>query len=231
MKTSNVLKQWSTRIARAGRTTALAGFVATALTMAGCAVLGTGSQYAVYAPSPQFAAPSEKGSVEWQLQVQEPYAGETIKAPNLLVMPTPAVYEIFPAARWRDPPPVLVGTLLLRTFEQSGRIVGVDRAASGVNTDYVLSSELRDFQIEIVGGAPIAKVTLHARLLGFADNRIVAARTFEATSPAAAQDAASASMAIETALATLLPQVRDWTFDAAGKAWQGPSPTRTATQQ
>ena len=218
MKTPNDPKRDFAQFLRGLRATALTGLAA--MSMTGCAVLGGGPEYAVYAPQPQFSAPSENQPVEWQLQVQQPYAGETITAPNLLVMPTPAVYEVFPAARWRDPPPMLVGTLLLQAFEQSGRIVGVDRAASGVNTDYVLSSELRDFQIEIVSGEPRATVTLHARLLGFADNRIVAARTFEATSPAAAPDAASASTAIETALATLLPQVRDWTFGAAEKAWK-----------
>ncbi|MEO6076111.1 MAG: ABC-type transport auxiliary lipoprotein family protein [Dokdonella sp.] len=231
MKASNVLKRVLKHILRAGRVLVLAGSAAALLTAAGCAVLGAGSEYTVYAPQPQFAGPTKKQLVEWQLQVQQPYAGETITAPTLLVMPTPAVYEVFPAARWRDPPPMLVGTLLMQAFEQSGRIVGVDRAASGVNTDYVLSSELRDFQIEIVGGASRAKVTLHTRLLGFADNRIVAARTFEATAPAAAQDAASASMAIETALAQMLPQVRDWTFDAAEKAWQQRSSTTSTSRQ
>lgn len=228
MKTSNDDSRTPSSAAHMKALTLLALLV---VPMTGCAVFGGASEYAVYAPQPQFAAPAERTVVDWQLQVQQPYAGETITAPNLLVMPKPAVYEVFPASRWRDSPPVLVGTLLLQAFEQSGRIVGVDRAASGVNTDYVLSSELRNFQIEIVGGAPIAKVTLHARLLGFADNRIVAARTFEATAPAAAQDAASASIAIEAALARLLPQVRDWTFDAAGTAWQAQSSTRTDTRQ
>ena len=211
---------------------ALALLALLALPMAGCAFLGGASEYAIYAPQPQIAAPSEHSIVAWQLQVQEPYAGETLTAPNLLVMPTSAVYEVFPAARWRDPPPALVGTLLLQAFEQSGRIVGVDRAASGVNTDFVLSSELRDFQIELASGAPVAKVSLHARLLGFADNRIVAARTFEATAPAAAQDAASASKAIEAALVQLLPQVRDWTFDAAEQAWrERPATEKNAVAQ
>lgn len=191
-----------------------------AMPLSGCAVLGGASEYAIYSPQPQVAAPSDHGIVAWQLQVQEPHAGETLTAPNLLVMPSPGIYEVFPAARWRDPPPALVGTLLLQAFEGSGRIVGVDRAASGVNTDFVLSSELRDFQVELVDGAPRAKITLHARLLGFADNRIIAARTFDATAPAAAQDAASGAQAIESALATLLPQVRDWTFDAADQAWR-----------
>ena len=212
------------------RNQAIALLAMLALPMTGCAVLGGPSEYAVYSPQPQIAAPSDQVIVAWQLQVQEPYAGETLSAPKLLVMPTPAVYEVFPDARWRDPPPALVGTLLLRAFEQSGRIIGVDRAASGVNTDYVLSSELRDFQIELVAGEPRAKITLHARLLGFANNRIVAARTFEATAPAVTQDAASGAKAIESALGILLPQVRDWTFDAANQAWQQRAETKPSSR-
>ncbi len=228
MKMTNRSMRVPVRTAHAKAITLLALL---ALPLSGCAVLGGASEYAIYAPQPQIADPSARTVVAWQLQVQEPYAGETLTAPNLLVMPTPAVYEVFPAARWRDPPPALVGTLLLQAFEQSGRIVGVDRAASGVNADFVLSSELRDFQIELAGGTPHAKISLHARLLGFADNRIVAARTFEATAPAAAQDAASAAQAIEAALAQLLPQVRDWTFDVAAMAWQQRPPAQPVNVQ
>lgn len=193
--------------------------------LSGCAILGSDSSYTIYAPQPTIPAPSDAGVVSWQLQVQQPYAGEMLSTPNLLVMPSPSVYQVFSAARWRDAPPALVGTLLLQTFERSGRIVGVDRASSGVNTDFVLASELRDFEIELIGGAPRARVTLHAKLLGYADNRIVASRTFEATAPAAAQDAASASQAIEAALTQLLPQVRDWTFGAADQAYLARSST------
>lgn len=185
--------------------------------LAGCSVLGGSQPFSIYAPQPAIAAPGDSARVDWQLLVERPRAGETLSAPNLLVMPSPGVYEVFPAARWRDPPPALVGTLLLESFEQSGRIVGVDRASSGVNTDFVLASELRAFQIEIVDGTARAKVSLHVKLLGYADNRIVAARSFTTTAPAAAQDAASAAKAIEAALAQLLPEVRDWAF-VAGEA-------------
>ncbi|MEO7916345.1 MAG: ABC-type transport auxiliary lipoprotein family protein [Dokdonella sp.] len=197
--------------------------------LTGCAILGSDSSYTIYSPQPTIAVPAGIGVFPWQLQVQQPYAGETLSTPNLLVMPSPSVYQVFPAARWRDPPPALVGTLLLQTFEQSGRIVGVDRASSGVNTDFVLASELRDFEIELIGGAPRAKVTLHVKLLGYADNRIVASKTFETVAPAATQDAASASQAIEAALTQLLPQVRDWTFSAADHAYRARSASEAKT--
>lgn len=190
------------------------------IALSGCSVLGGSQPFSIYAPRPMVAAPVDTARIDWQLLVERPRAGETVSAPTLLVMPSPGVYEVFPAARWRDPPPALVGTLLLETFEQSGRIIGVDRASSGVNTDFVLASELREFQIELVDGAARARVSLHAKLLGYADNRIVAARSFSTTAPAAAQDAASAAKAIEAALAQLLPEVRDWTF-AAGEANHG----------
>lgn len=185
------------------------------LTLTACSVLGGSQPFSIYAPQPRLVAPTDTTVVAWQLAIERPRAGETIAAPSLLVMPTPGVYEVFPSARWRDPPPALVGTLMLQCFEQSGRIVGVDRAASGVGSDFVLTSELRDFQVEIVDGSPRAKISLYAKLISHADNRIVAARSFNAIAPAAAQDAASAAKAIEAALAQLLPELRDWTFSAA----------------
>lgn len=180
----------------------------------GCSLIGD-KPFTIHSPRPQPAAVADATPVDWQLAIEQPWAGATQSTPDLLVMPSPGVYEVYADARWRDIPPTMLGSLLLETFERSGRLVGVSRAAAGVNTDFVLSSELRDFQIEFVDGAPRAHVQVHARLLAFGDNRIVASRTFDASEPAAAQDAGSAARAIEAALARALAELRDWTFEVA----------------
>ena len=40
-------------------------------------------------------------------------------------MPTPGVIEVYPQARWRDPAPDLLRSLIVQAFDHDGRIGGV----------------------------------------------------------------------------------------------------------
>ena len=145
--------------------------------------------------------------------VETPLASDTLDTARMLVMPTPGVIEVFPAARWRDPAPALLRSLVVQGFEGSGRIVGVGSAASGLHADLALAMDLRDFQLEVGSGGPHAAVRFQARLLDYATNRVLATRAFAAQAPAAGSDAASAFAAFEVALDTVVPELVDGTLE------------------
>jgi cholesterol transport system auxiliary component len=129
-------------------------------------------------------------------------------------MPRPAVIEIYPQARWRDPAPDLLRSLLVQAFDQDGRIGGVSATESGLNGDYSLAIELRDFQAELAGGEARAAIRLSAKLFDRRSNRIVASQAFSEESPAAGSDVASTVAAFEKALDQLLPRIVEWTVRA-----------------
>ena len=65
------------------------------------------------------------------------------------------------------------------------RVVAIGRDASGLKPDYILQSDLRDFQAEFSGaGAPKVHVRLIAKLVQMPERRIV--RTVSAEQSAAA---------------------------------------------
>lgn len=178
--------------------------------------------------SPTYNPPAASGSVatvNWQLAIETPLASDTLDSARIAVMPTPGTLEVFPGARWREPAPALLRGMVVQGFETSGRIVGVGSAASGLRADYSLAIELRDFQLEFRDGKPLAAIRFQARLLDYTSNRVLASRAFTAESPSAGADAASAFVAFETALNTIVPELVDWTL-REGAAAQGKPATR-----
>jgi cholesterol transport system auxiliary component len=84
------------------------------------------------------------------------------------------VIEYFAKGAWADNAPILLQDKLIESFETSRAIVAVGRDAIGLKPDYVLQSELRDFQAEFAGPTPTAHLRLTAKLIRMPDRRIIA---------------------------------------------------------
>jgi cholesterol transport system auxiliary component len=150
--------------------------------------------------------------VDWQLAIETPSASDTLDTARMLAMPTPGVLEVFPTARWRDPAPTLLRSLIVEGFEKSARIVGVGSSASGLRADYALAIELRDFQLEMRDGTPHAAVRFQAHLLDYTSSRVLATQSFAQDASAGGVDAASAFAAFQNSLNAVIPQLVEWTL-------------------
>jgi cholesterol transport system auxiliary component len=142
---------------------------------------------------------------DWQLVVGTPVASADLDTTRIALTRSPGVIEYFAKGAWADNAPVLLQDKLIESFEASGAIVAVGRDAVGLRPDYVLQSELRDFQAEFSGETPTAHLRLTAKLVRMPDRRIVANIAIE-------QKAAAAGNA--------LPQIVDAFDRAAGEAFQ-----------
>lgn len=186
--------------------------------LAGCQALGVvRAPFAVLQPRP--ALPALAGEpVPWQLVVEVPAASDTLDTPHIAVMPSPGELQVYPEARWPDPMPRMLQALVLRGFQQSGRIVGAAMASSGVRADVVLALDVHDFQVERPDGDARAAIRLQARLIDARRGRVIDARPFAAEAPAAGRTAAAALPAFEQALGELIPQLVAWALDAGRPA-------------
>jgi cholesterol transport system auxiliary component len=102
---------------------------------------------------------------------------------------------------------------LLRGFEDSGRIAAVARIATGIRSDYKLTTDLRRFEADYRGGdTPAATIELNAKLIHSVDQRVVAARTFVVAEPAASADIPTVARAFETALDKVSTDLIGWTL-------------------
>jgi cholesterol transport system auxiliary component len=185
-----------------------------ALPLAACSSLLSVQRTPFTIYSPKLDAPAQSASgprVDWQLAVETPLASDALDTVRIVVAPRPGVIEVYPAARWSDSAPALLRNLIVQGFENSQRIVGVGSSASGLRADYALSIVLRDFQLEVDGGAH-ASIRVQARLLDYTSNRVLATQAFTAQAPSSGSDAASAFIAFQTALNEIVPALVEWTL-------------------
>ena len=108
----------------------------------------------------------------------------------------------------------MVQTLMVESFENSGRIVAVGRQTIGLRSDYNLKSELREFQAEYYNdvSAPLIRVRLNAKLVRQPRRNIVASENFEATAQAAGADIDSIILAFDDALGKVIKRTVEWTL-------------------
>jgi cholesterol transport system auxiliary component len=124
--------------------------------------------------------------VDWQLVVGTPVASADLDTTRIALTREPGVVEYFAKGAWADNAPVLLQTKLIESFEASGSILAVGRDAAGLRPDYVLQSELRDFEAEFNGGdVPTVHLRLAAKLVRMPDRRIVTSVTIDQQVPAA----------------------------------------------
>lgn len=178
----------------------------------GAALGGCGVIPKVNDPVPLYtlSAVSEFGQslpkVDWQLVVGTPVASADLNTTRIALTRSPGVIEYFANGAWADYAPVLLQGKLIESFEAS-KAVSVGRDAVGLRPDYVLHSDLRDFQAEYAGAAPTAHLRLSAKLVRMPDRRIVANILSEQKLPAAGNSLAEIVAAFDRAAAQAFEEV------------------------
>jgi cholesterol transport system auxiliary component len=183
------------------------------LALTGCSGLlaPSGSPAKLYTLSAPKEIPTAAAQANWQLLIAMPDAALDLNTPRIAVDPAPARIDYYADVSWADRPPAMLQDLLLQSFDRSGRIGAVERQSGGVKSDFILTTDIQDFEVDAVSGEPAAHIRIVARLVRSRDRTIVAARTFETTIPSGSSfDGAIA--AFDGALQATLPQLVDWTL-------------------
>lgn len=183
---------------------------------AGCSVLpNPGPAPSLYVLSPKNTYPPELPTLAQQLVIAEPTANRALNTDRIALRPTPEQVKYFSGVRWVNPAPRMVQTLLVESFENSGKIVAVGREAITLQPDYLLLSELREFQADYppAGKVPNAVVRLNVKLIRQPAARIVASRTFSAAIPAEKETMAAVIQAFDAALGKVLKRLVVWSLE------------------
>jgi phospholipid/cholesterol/gamma-HCH transport system substrate-binding protein len=152
-----------------------------------------------------------------QLVVPEPTAVLAFDTPKIIVAPGAGEGPPVDTAQWRDNIPKLLQAKLIESFENSNYVAAVARPMEGLNADYQLLIDIRNFQISpartgpVAGSAPpAAHVEFAAKILG-ENGRIVGSRTFDAIVPERESDAAGAVRALDEAFGKAATDLVVWT--------------------
>ena len=113
----------------------------------------------------------------------------------------------------------------VESFENSGKIVGVGREQIGLRADFVLKTELREFQAEYKNRLPqetatlstssvppIIRVGINAKLVKMPQRKIIASKTFEGKFTAAQNSMEAIIGAFDESLGKVLKSMVVWTL-------------------
>lgn len=203
------------------------GAVLLASSLAACSILGSNERdrATIYAPDPRVAMDPSWPHVDWQLTLAPPTAPRVFDSFRIAVRPTPGELQVYRGAAWAKRPTDMVEDVLLRTFEDSGRITGVARQGVGVAGDYRLVIDLRRFEAEYAGGAvPAATIELNAKMLHIVDGDVLASRTFRQAVPATGAGVTEVSEAFSQGLGAMAGEIAGWVLSTGQAHEQVPHP-------
>lgn len=176
----------STRLNRRAFTALSLGSAAAGLSACAAAPLLFDSPPALYTLTPKSTFDEGLPRVDWQLLVEIPVAAAGLDTSRIAIRETPYRLDYFAGVSWTARAPEMIQTLLVESFENTGRIVSVGREAIGLRADYVLKTELREFQAEYLasgdarsGEVPDVRVRLNAKLVRIPERDIVASESFQ----------------------------------------------------
>lgn len=187
-----------------------------ALLLAGCSdLIGPSSApQQLYLLKPM-GGPSTAGpKVAWHLSVTAPSAEEHLDTSRIALVQNDNSVDYYANSAWTDHLPELVQNALVEAFENSGRISGVAPDSDGFHAEYVLQTQLRDFEARYdqPDGIPTAVVRIEAKLAPSLGREIVANFTAAHETQAAANSVAAAVHAFDEALGVVLADIVNWTL-------------------
>ena len=216
-----------------GRRSALLFSVAVvAVGLAGCIDIPIAKQEAprLYVLTPKSTYPTNLKKVDWQLLVDAPVSPAGLNTARIALQDSPIELRYFSLASWTDSAPRMVHALIVESFENSGKIVSVGREQIGLRADFLLKTELREFQAEYeepipdnaialgpTATPPWARVRINAKLVQMPQREIVAHQTFERRVRAKANRMSDIVDAFDEALGKTLKSMVIWTLETGDK--------------
>ncbi len=188
--------------------------------LAGCAAIDAVSTASTpldtytLSPLPPAANPAAGRS---HLVVELPTSGGALATDRILIKPTPLQAQYLPGARWSDPAPALVQTLLVASLQNRGGFRLVGRVGAGLMPDHTLMTEVQNFEAELSGPAPatpVVRVTLRMTVIRESDRAIVATRLFTETAPVASDATLSLVEGFDRAMQSVLAKAIPWVANA-----------------
>ena len=209
------------RLLRAVLALPLAGALVGALASCDTIVPGRGPLPDLYRLTPKSTFAPDLPTVDWQLLLEPALTNASIDTTRIGLQRSATSVEYYARATWSDRAPQMIQTLMIESFENSERIVAVGRDSIALRADYILKTDLREFQAEYMEGPkPHIHVTLIARLVKMPRRAIVGTKKFETVIEAQADTMEAIIGAFDIALGKVLKRLVEWTLITGQETWK-----------
>jgi cholesterol transport system auxiliary component len=183
-----------------------------AVLLAGCELIKAAEEPVdLYTITPKSTFDANLPDVYWQLAVEVPTAAANVNTGRIALAHSPTSSDYYSKTAWTDRAPVMVQTRIVDSFENSHKIVAVARESIGLRANYVLQTDLRNFEaMYFYGGTPIVKVRIVAKLVRLPDRQIIGTATFERCVRARADKVPKVVEAFDQALGSVMKRMVAW---------------------
>lgn len=158
--------------------------------------------------------PAHLPRASWQLLIEEPHAVEPLTDVRIALVAPDGEYAVLPATRWREPPPQMFRSLLVEAFAACACVAGAARSDATMHGDFLLTVELRHFELRDDGTAPpLATVEAALTLVRIADGRAVGSQRIVHAVRARRRDAAAGVGALGEAMNAAVAEALRWVHE------------------
>lgn len=152
-----------------------------------------------------------------QLLVATPTALSAFDTARIALSRSAITLEYFADAEWTDRAPFVVQAALIEAFEKSRVFSGISSEGSGLQADFVLAVEIRDFAaiFDSPNGPPRVRVQLNAELIRMPGRKILAETVVTGEATSGGNDMPAIVQAFGAALGGATADLVTWTASAA----------------
>lgn len=151
------------------------------------------------------------------LSVQMPTASRAVDTDRIVVARGGRI-SYFSGAAWTDRLPRLLQSCMTAALQDSGAFRAVLSTQDRADSDYALTAEIRNFQLEVGEGNKAAVVTMIVRMVNERTGKIVATKEFSAHIPATNDDPDTSVAALQKAFGQVAVEMVRWTSSQRGRA-------------
>jgi cholesterol transport system auxiliary component len=193
--------------------------ISTVVVASGCTGLNTLTTATaptdLYLLTPKSTFDPNLPKLEEQIVVAEPTATAAVSNDRITVQPTPLEVRFLPGVRWVDRAPLIVQSLLIESYENSGKVEAVGPSAIGLRAEYVIVPDIREFQARLPPDAPPnapleAHVGINIKIVNEEFDRIIASRSFERFRTSESDAPEDIVFAFDGALGAVMKDIVEW---------------------
>jgi len=169
-----------------------------------------------YVLSPKSTFDSGLPKLKFQIVVEQPTATASVDTDQIAVQPDALQVQYLADARWVDRAPLIVQALLIESFENSERVPAVGSSTIGLRADFLIVTDIREFQAFVPDndpeGALHVDVRLNIKIVDAFEDRIIASRSFEEVVPAVSDAPRDVVEAFDEALGDTMRDSVEWSI-------------------
>jgi len=198
---------------------------ASVLALGACSgnIIGPNDPSAIFVLAPDLHDLPKLEKVSWQLAIARPTTSQSLNTQRIAL--TRGVnMDYFANAEWTDTAPQLLQSLLLEAFEKSHAIPAVATDLEGVHAEYILETELRDFEAryDASDAPPSCVIGVTVKLVKTLGRDVVAMQEIRKETTAKANTVQDVVAAFDVSMSAILADIVEWTV-STGRSPSGSS--------